>query len=130
MPESNSIGINSEISLRDRQLTILSTASLPIGRTTYHRQVEINNKTRSSSTISKDDKVDALIPQCKQNCINNEIIYKLYQQRLTNNLLPGSNSIVTNKRQLTTNNDYSNGQKSKQQKQQPEQQQSEIIVLD
>jgi len=114
VPESNAIEATVEISLNNRTLTILSTASLPIKRTTS----EVSN----DSMIPKESKIETLIPRRKQNLNDNEIIYKLYKQRLTNGVSPESKS-TEKKRPLTKNNEYSNVKKSKQP-------QSEIIVLD
>jgi len=98
-PESNSNEAKAEISLNDRNVTILSTASLPPRR---------NDSPSSSSITSKE------CPTLN----DNEIIYKLYKQRLTNN----QSSITNNKRPLTTTIEYLSIKKSKQQ--------PEIIVLD
>ncbi|CAF1017939.1 unnamed protein product [Rotaria sordida] len=124
LSESNSIETTVEISLNDRALTILSTASLPIKKTTHNRESEIYNNIQSSSITQKESDVETLIPRRKQNLIGNEIIYNLYKQRLTNNVSSVSQPVAT-KRQSTRNTEYSNVKKSKQQ-----QQQSEIIVLD
>jgi len=97
-PESNSNEAKAEISLNDRNVTILSTASLPPRR----------NDSPSSSITSKE------CPTLN----DNEIIYKLYKQRLTNN----QSSTTNNKRPLTTTIEYLSIKKSKQQ--------PEIIVLD
>jgi len=94
----------------------LSTASLPIKRTT-----ENCHDSQSSSTISKESQVETVVPRHKQNLNDNEIIYKLYKQRLTNN-----KPVVSNKRPMTKTIEYTNVKKSKQEKQQ----QPEIIVLD
>jgi hypothetical protein len=57
------------------------------------------------------------MPQHKQNLNDNEIIYKLYKERLTNNKSP-----VANKRPMIQTNENTNVKKSKQQ--------PELIVLD
>jgi len=118
--ESNSIEAKVEISLTERTLTILSTASLPVRRTIHNGETELRNNSQSSSSsiISKECHVETLVPRHKQNLNDNEIIYKLYRQRLTNNKPP-----VANKRPITQTNEYTNVKKSKQQ-------QPEIIVLD
>ncbi|CAF4484383.1 unnamed protein product [Rotaria socialis] len=121
--ESNSNEAVVEISLNDRALTILSTAALPMKKTpTRYRESEIYRNSQESSTVRNDSQVETLIPRRKQNVINNEIIYSLYKQRLTNNVSPVPKS-VTNKRPTTINTEYSTSKKSKQQS-------SEIIVLD
>ncbi len=122
--ESNSIEAKVEISLNERTLTILSTASLPMKRTPYHQGSEMCNDSQSSSAISKECQVETLTPRRKQNLNDNEIIYKLYKERLTNN-----KPSVTNKRALTTTTEYTNVKKPKQPQQQ-QQQQPELIVLD
>jgi hypothetical protein len=94
--ESNSIEAKLEISLNDRTFTILSTASLPIRRSIHNHEIE--------STSAPNH--------------NNEIIYQLYQQRLTNK------SPNSKKRSLTKPLENSNIKKSK------PSQQPEIIVLD
>lgn len=65
--------------------------------------------------MSKEQQVNTLTPRRKSNFNDNEIIYKLYKQRLTNHQLP-----VNNKRPITM--DYTKVKKSKQQ--------PEVIVLD
>ncbi|CAF5186740.1 unnamed protein product, partial [Rotaria magnacalcarata] len=121
--ESNSNEAAVEISLNDRALTILSTAALPMKKTpTRYHESEIYNNSQESSTVRNDSQVETLIPRRKQNVINNEIIYSLYKQRLTNNVSPVPKS-VTNKRPTTINTEYSTVKKAKQQS-------SEIIVLD
>ncbi|CAF5126551.1 unnamed protein product, partial [Rotaria sp. Silwood1] len=124
LSESNSIETTLEISLNDRALTILSTASLPIKRTIHNRESEIYNNIQSSSATEKDSNVETLIPRRKPNLADNEIIYSLYKQRLTNNVSTTSPQ-MTKKRQSTINTEYTNVKKGKQQ-----QPQSEIIVLD
>ncbi|CAF0970152.1 unnamed protein product [Rotaria sp. Silwood1] len=124
LSESNSIETTLEISLNDRALTILSTASLPIKRTIHNRESEIYNNIQSSSATEKDSNVETLIPRRKPNLADNEIIYSLYKQRLTNNVSTTSTQ-MTKKRQSTINTEYTNVKKGKQQ-----QPQSEIIVLD
>jgi len=57
------------------------------------------------------------MPRHKQNLNDNEIIYKLYKERLTNKKPP-----VANKRPIIQTNEYTNVKKSKQQ--------PELIVLD
>jgi len=98
-----------EISLNDRTLTILSTASLPVRRTIHNREIETHSP-------SNDSRVETLIPRSKQNYNNSEIIYRLYQQRLTNK------SPNSKKRPLAVPLENSNVKKPKQQ--------PEIIVLD
>jgi len=122
-PESNSDEAAMEISLNDRPLTILSTASLPMRRSTYDRESEICNDVQSSSSIiSKESEIQTLMPRRKENLTGNEIIYKLYKQRLTNNKSPVLNH-VDKKRPSTKHNEYSNVKK-------PKQQTPELIVLD
>ena len=103
-PESNSIEAKLEISLNDGTFTILSTASLPVRRPSLNRE-----------TNSKTSPVQTLTPRSTS---NNEIIYKLYQQRLT------KKSPISKKRPLTKPNENSTIKKPK------PSQQPEIIVLD
>ncbi|CAF1503288.1 unnamed protein product [Adineta steineri] len=112
IPESNPIESAAEISLNDRTFTILSTASLPMRRSRHDIQ-------SSSSVIAKESEVQTLTPRRRQNLTDNEIIYQLYKDRLTNN---GSDDVVR-KRVLTKNTDYSNVKKQKQQV-------PELIILD
>lgn len=98
--------------MHDRELTILSTASLPSRKT----------KPCDNNANRPDTEPKILIPRHKGGLIDNEVIYSLYQQRLTTNDTSISNSI-SNKRPATINNEYTNVKKSKQQK-------AEIIVLD
>jgi hypothetical protein len=98
IPESNSI----EIPLNDRTFTILSTASLPIKRT--------------PAKNDRESPIETLTPCRKQNLDDNEFIYKLYTQRLTN-----SSSTESKKRSSVKPTEYPTVKKSKQ---------SEIIVLD
>ncbi|CAF1296450.1 unnamed protein product [Adineta steineri] len=115
IPESDPIESATEISLNDRTFTILSTASLPIRRSRH----DIQSSPSSSSVISKESEVQTLTPRRRQNLTDNEIIYRLYKDRLTNN---GSDDVVR-KRVLTKNTDYSNVKKQKQQV-------PELIILD
>ncbi len=90
---------------------------MPVQRTTYNRESAI--RTNPQSTISKEQHVETLIPRQKKTLNDNEIIYRLYKQRLTNN-----EPAVSNKRSSTKTSEYSNVKKPKQQHQ------PEIIVLD
>ena len=92
-----------EISLNDRTLTILSTASLP-----------------PPSIIANDTQVQTLSPRRKQTPTSNDIIYQLYRQRLTNP------SPISNKRSSTKSTDNSTVKRTKP----SAQPQPEIIVLD
>lgn len=100
-----------EISLNDRTLTILSTASLPARTTT-------SDDFPSSSIIAKDTQVQTLSPRRRQTPTGNEIIYQLYRQRLTNR------SPNATKRSSAKAMENSNAKRSK------PSQQPEIIVLD
>ncbi|CAF0861897.1 unnamed protein product [Adineta ricciae] len=104
----------SEISLDDRAITILTTASLPPKPAILERP---------SLSISKErDDVQTLVPRRKGALTENEIIYKLYRQRLTNNNATTSSNVVR-KRPLTRVNDCTTVKKSKQHI-------PELIVLD
>ncbi|CAF0747370.1 unnamed protein product [Adineta ricciae] len=105
---------NSEISLDDRTVTILTTASLPPKPATHERS--------SPSILKERDEVQTLVPRRKGALTENEIIYKLYRQRLTNNNTTTSSDVVR-KRPLTRVNDCSTVKKSKQQI-------PELIILD
>jgi hypothetical protein len=72
---------------------------------------------------AKECKVETLIPRRKQNPPENEIIYKLYTQRLTNIASPVSNS-VDKKRSLMNDTEHSKTKRPK------EQAQPELIVID
>lgn len=106
-PEPNVIEAKAEISLHDRTLTILSTASLP---TRNSRSDDF-----PSSTVAKDTQVETLIPRHRSTSNDNEIIYQLYRQRLTNK------SPVSTKRSFTESSNTKRAKPSPQ---------PEIIVLD
>ena len=110
-PESNVIEAKAEISLHDRTLTILSTASLP---TQILRSDDFLSSS-SSSTVPKDTQVETLIPRHRSTSNDNEIIYQLYRQRLTNK------SPVSTKRSFTESSNVKRAKPSPQ---------PEIIVLD
>jgi hypothetical protein len=63
------------------------------------------------------------MPRRKENLTGNEIIYKLYKQRLTNNKSPVLLNHVSKKRPPTKHNENSNVKK-------PKQQTPDLIVLD
>ncbi|UJR10103.1 hypothetical protein I4U23_014325 [Adineta vaga] len=110
---TTSVVPTSEISFVDRTLTILTTASLPTKPTTYDGR---------ESDISTECEPQTLTPRRKQTLTDNEIIYKLYRERLTNNASPVSADVVS-KRPLSRADDNLNVKKTKRQI-------PELIVLD
>jgi hypothetical protein len=89
-----------EISLNNRRLTILSTASIPLKRATCDPFVPISHKTEpevhtilddsdsqesQSIDIIQEHKVQTIIPRRRQQTSANETVYNLYKQRLMNN---------------------------------------------
>jgi hypothetical protein len=119
-----------EISLSDRTLTISSTASVSLKRTTedssnpithqhepdVYTVLDDDTQQLQSIIITKEHTVKTLIPRRRDDRSNNETRYNLYTHRLTNNISS------VHKRPTSKDIKSSEAKKSKQQ--------PEIIVLD